>query len=112
MQKFEVYKGKVQYSDTTGSKIRPSIVIGISVNQSVVFVLGVYSYRKWFNKDTSQKEFLEIFDYEEAGLREGSFVELKNVYDIPKFSFEEFEFLGRLSERDAKRIVLETFRMQ
>ncbi|MDR1861816.1 MAG: hypothetical protein LBQ41_02195 [Candidatus Ancillula sp.] len=107
MRRFEVYEGEVVFEDGSSSKTRPAVIIEVTEDGDDIQVLGVYSYRKWFNKEHLDKRFTEIKDIEVAGLNQRSFVEVNTVFDIPREVLNGFKYRGKLSIRDAMRLVEE-----
>jgi hypothetical protein len=99
-EKFDVYFGRFEYVEGTGGKERPTIIIGSNENKGVVYTLGIYSYRKWFNLPENKNLLYEVKDLEHAGLDRRSFVAISRFDNIKAAKLNEYKHLGRLSERD------------
>ena len=94
---FDLYWFEATFEDGTGSKKRPVIIVSVDEDSVVLDIVGVYSYRKWFQEDV---RFYELLDWPEAGLLKKSYVKLSSLYEINNELIEDEEFIGSLSDRD------------
>jgi hypothetical protein len=99
---FDLYWFEASYEDGTGSKKRPIIIVDVDDTNLVVELVGVYSYRKWFRKDT---RFFELLDWRDAGLLKKSYAKLSNFYEINSELINTEEYIGSLSDRDRLNLI-------
>jgi hypothetical protein len=95
MDEFDVFYYDLEFSDGTGSKVRPVAVL--KLHQTNTSLVGIYSYRKWFN---NSNEFYEILDLDEVGLNRRSFVKLSKIAVIDDLYHDKYEIVGHLSKND------------
>jgi hypothetical protein len=101
-EKFDVYFGHFEYVEKTDGKDRPTVILRVKnrIRSDIVYVLGIYSYKKHFNLSEKAKKFYEIKDTELAGLDRRSFVDVSRFAGIKIETFNTYKHLGHLSERD------------
>ena len=109
-----VYKTYVRFSDGTGEKPRPIIILAdgsgeLSFEKSV---LAVYSFKEKFidekKQDFYNKILYKIRDSKVAGL-DSNLISFANVADVREYPFKdllkEAQYLGELSEYDSLGVV-------
>jgi hypothetical protein len=105
-EKFDVHFGYVEYRERTGSKERPVVIFGAnSENANIVYVYGIYSYRKWFANSENTQKLYEIKDIEHAGLDRRSFVNVSRDVKVNAEVFRTYKYFGKLSERDIEGLL-------
>lgn len=103
---YEIYLFKVTFHDKTGGKERP--VVTISYNQrSLSFeLLGIYSDRPKYSKKVYYQDFMyQIKDYQAAGLRKISWINVRQPIIVPFTVLMGKELFGKLSQRDTEELV-------
>ncbi|HEL0663261.1 hypothetical protein KUF89_01885 [Streptococcus equi subsp. zooepidemicus] len=102
LERYSILIGRIEYSDGTGSKGRPAMVIRF--DNEVIKVLKITS--KFQTKsDYIQKEYFEIIDWFKAGLKRPSWIDTVRYYEIDN-NQHKFDIIGHLSERDKERFKL------
>lgn len=103
---YEIYLFNVTFQDQTGSKERP--VVTILYNQKTLSfqLLGIYSDRPKYSENVYYQDFMyRIRDYQAAGLRKTSWVNVRQPMIIPFTALMGKQLFGKLSQRDAKELV-------
>lgn len=97
---YSVLVTRIEYSDKSGSKIRPAVVV--KFNDEVIRTFRITS--KYENKsDYIKSQYLEIIDWFKAGLRRPSWIDMVQLYDIENDGFN-IKVIGKLSDRDINRL--------
>lgn len=97
---YSVLVTRIEYSDKSGSKIRPAVVV--KFNDEVIRTFRITS--KYENKsDYIKSQYLEIIDWFKAGLRRPSWIDMVQLYDIDNDGFN-IKVIGKLSGRDINRL--------
>ncbi len=114
MDRLSVYKTYVSFSDGSGEKIRPIIILTDN-SQELSFeksVLAVYSFKEKFVNERKQEFYNKILyrikDAKIAGL-DPKLVSYANVADVRKYPFKdllkEAQYLGNLSISDSLGVI-------
>lgn len=105
-RKFEIYLIEVAFEDSTGTKKRPIVLISY-VHENFYFqALPVFSDRPKFATNNFYQDFMyEITDYQFAGLDKKSWINVKYVLNVPVFGLKHSTQIGKLSDKDAKRLM-------
>lgn len=97
---YSVLVTRIEYSDKTGSKIRPAVVV--KFGDEIIRTFRITS--KYETKsDYIKSQYLEIIDWFKAGLKKPSWIDTVQLYDIEKNGFN-IKVIGRLSDRDISRL--------
>ncbi|MBO1307427.1 hypothetical protein JZO70_14715 [Enterococcus sp. 669A] len=114
MDRLSVYKTYVEFSDGSGEKAHPIIILANNSTELSLekYVLAVYSFKEKFNakgkQDFYKKILYEIKDAEVAGL-DPNLVSYANIADVRIYPFknllEEAKYLGELSIRDSLGVI-------
>jgi hypothetical protein len=99
MDNYDIYLFNLRYQNDAGSKKRPVAIINYDVLLSDI--VGLYSYRKWFDNNPN---FLEIVDIDFAGLDRRSFVKLSDITTIETNTIDTNSFIGKLSVKDSNTL--------
>ncbi|MGX4645712.1 hypothetical protein [Holzapfeliella sp. JNUCC 80] len=88
----------VQFSDKSGGKSRPVLVL--TVSNAVISALALTSQ---YDKKSSviKKQYYELKDWNDAGLNKPTWVDIKNRVLLPNGRVN-FNIIGRISNRDIK----------
>lgn len=103
MKQFDIYFGEMHNPEFDDGKNRPVAILELSEEFETLSVLGVYSFKKWFDeKPEFIRDLYEIKDIEEAGLDllKKSFIKVSRIEELPSYSAKNYKYLGHLSERD------------
>jgi hypothetical protein len=105
-EKFNVYFGRVEYEEKTDGKDRPVVIIDIDdENKDIIYMFGIYSYKKYFDSQKDMKTLYEVKDLDVAGLDRRSFVRVSRPIDIEIKKLRTYKHLGQLSKRDIKGLI-------
>jgi hypothetical protein len=104
IEPFDILIHEVEFETGNGTKLQPVVLYNINQEFSVLEILGIYSYRKWFAYDN---RFYEIVDWEQAGLKMRSFIKVSVIYEVEQVGLGNSEKVGRLSKHD--RLGLQKF---
>ena len=97
---YSVLVTRIEYADKSGSKIRPAVVV--KFNDEVIRTFRITS--KYEDKsDYIKSQYLEIIDWFKAGLRNPSWIDMVQLYDIDNDGFN-IKVIGKLSDRDINRL--------
>lgn len=97
---YSVLVTRIEYSDKSGSKIRPAVVV--KFNDEVIRTFRITS--KYENKsDYIKSQYLEIIDWFKTGLKRPSWIDMVQLYDIDNDGFN-IKVIGKLSDRDINRL--------
>ncbi len=100
MEVYSVLVSRYNYSDGTGSKIRPGVVI--KFNNEIIRTYRLTS--QYENKSEYIKSrYLEIIDWAKANLKKPSWIDTIQYYDIENKGFN-IKIIGKLSDRDVARL--------
>ncbi|HEP4358918.1 TPA: hypothetical protein VCS54_001770 [Streptococcus pyogenes] len=103
MSDIEVYSvlvSRIEYSDGTGSKVRPAVVV--KFNDEVIKTLRLTT--KYENKsDNIKSQYLEVIDWAKANLKRCSWIDTIQYYDLEDKGFN-IKIIGKLSDRDIERL--------
>ncbi len=103
MSDIEVYSvlvSRIEYSDGTGSKVRPAVVV--KFNDEVIKTLRFTT--KYENKsDYIKSQYLEVIDWAKANLKRRSWIDTIQYYDVENKGFN-IKIIGKLSDRDVERL--------
>ncbi|MCB5955575.1 hypothetical protein [Enterococcus sp. CWB-B31] len=98
---YGVYLCYVGYHDGTGGKERPVVIFDDLVGELLAFeVLGVYSYKKKFERKKYRRKLYEIKDIDSAGLTHRSFIDVSISYEVSFKDLFHAKTLGVLSLDD------------
>ncbi|HEM9343072.1 TPA: hypothetical protein U3J84_001522 [Streptococcus agalactiae] len=103
MSDIEVYSvlvSRIEYSDGTGSKVRPAVVV--KFNDEVIKTLRLTT--KYENKsDNIKSQYLEVIDWAKANLKRRSWIDTIQYYYLEDKGFN-IKIIGKLSDRDIERL--------
>lgn len=101
LEVYSVIISRVQYSDGTGSKVRPAVVI--KFNDETIQIYRVTS--KFESKSEAiRSHYLEIIDWYRAGLNRPSYIDTVQAYEL-NVNQVAIRLVGRLSNRDRERLI-------
>ncbi len=101
LEVYSVIISRIQYSDGTGSKIRPAVVI--KFNDEVIQTYRITS--KFESKSEAiRSQYLEIIDWYRAGLNRPSYIDTVQVYELD-VNQVAIRLVGKLSNRDRDRLI-------
>ncbi|HES0571569.1 TPA: hypothetical protein VNE79_001603 [Streptococcus pyogenes] len=97
---YSVLVSRIEYSDGTGSKVRPAVVV--KFNDEVIKTLRLTT--KYENKsDNIKSQYLEVIDWAKANLKRRSWIDTIQYYDLEDKGFN-IKIIGKLSDRDIERL--------
>jgi mRNA-degrading endonuclease toxin of MazEF toxin-antitoxin module len=99
---YDIYLVYVPFFQTSDGKDRPAVVFDINGETYATELLPIYKKRK---KHTSNATFYErfmyeILDWEDAGLKEPSVINVSNILEIDFKTMFKAQRIGELSDRD------------
>jgi hypothetical protein len=100
MNEFDLYWGFIGFDESDDGKNRPVVIIEIEDAGNDLFLVPVYSFRRYFIENYNQRRYYEIQDTSLAGLDKRSFVDIDRADYFNKTSIQLGEKIGHLSERD------------
>ena len=90
MERYDIYRADFPYKETDGEKNRPSLIVSVTNNGAKVL--------KITSKGKTRETHLEIFEWENAGLSEKSYIEYDSLSLLENQKI--YEKVGRLSAID------------
>lgn len=101
MEVYSVLIARVYFSDGSGSKKRPAVVV--KFDNKVVRTYRITS--QYENKSEKiKRHYFEILDWYKSGLKKPSWIDTIDYYDIDHDSVE-YRIIGKLTERDIDRLL-------
>lgn len=101
LEVYSVVVSRIQYSDGTGSKIRPAVVV--KFNDEVIQTYRITSQFE-SKSEKIKSQYLEIIDWYQAGLHKPSYIDTVQIYELDLNEFA-IKLIGKLSNRDRDRLV-------
>ena len=100
LDEFSILIAKVEFSDGTGSKVRPAMVI--EFNDEVIQTYRITS--KYEEKsDKIKAKYFEIIDWFRAGLKRPSWIDTVQLYELDR-DRTKIKVIGKLTNRDILRL--------
>lgn len=103
MNDIEVYSvlvSSIDYTDGSGSKIRPAVVV--KFNNEIIRTYRLTT--KYENKsDYIKSQYLEVIDWAKSNLKRRSWIDTIQYYDVEDKGFN-IKIIGKLSVRDIERL--------
>ena len=97
----ELYWAYVGFTDTADGKTRPVLYICQTDTDYVVFRLS----SQYDNKSTFiQSKYVEIKDWQQAGLTKRSWIDTVQTYHLP-IDRTKLTYIGQLSTNDLERLI-------
>lgn len=90
----------VRYSDGTGSKVRPALVVRF--DDEIIRTFRITSQYQNKSKEIRSK-YLEIIDWYKAKLKKPSWIDTVRYYDLENDG-QRITIIGKLSDRDIFRL--------
>lgn len=97
----KVYWLYVKFQDKNESKLRPIVTLVFNDRALSFEVLGVYSYKKKYEKNPYYKTFMyKIKDWRMANFKEQSYINVARPFEIPFTVLMGQKYSGALTQRD------------
>ncbi|MGT2807574.1 hypothetical protein DIX60_06215 [Streptococcus iniae] len=100
LEVYSVLVTRINYTDGTGSKVRPAIVV--KFNNEVIRTYRLTTQYE-SKSDYIKSQYLEVIDWAKANLKRRSWIDTIKYYDLDKDSFN-INIIGKLSDRDIDRL--------